>query len=349
MTIVMFFLTALGTGTTIVFSSTHWLLAWAGVEVSTMAIIPLMAQHGHPRSTEAATKYFLIQACGAGMLMFGTCFNAWMNPDWDIARIENQIAIGIITLALMLKLGLAPFHLWPPEVMQGLDLKTGLIMTTWQKLAPFALLIQISHSINPIFLTILGILSTGLAGWAGMNQTQLRKILAYSSTTHLGWMIIVIQYAPNLALMTLIIYIFMTMAAFLTLKESSSTMISTLTQAWSKNPKTVAFLALILLSLAGLPPLTGFSPKWLILEELSKQEMGTLATLVAMSALISLYFYVRLCYYSVITLSPSTSGVKRSWQPKIKQDKIMLAIATTLTLTLLPLIPLITALFLYYP
>jgi len=89
-------------------------------------------------------------------------------------------------LALALKVGLAPAHFWLPEVLQGLDLTTGLILSTWQKLAPFALIVQVAPSVNSYLMITLGLASTFIGGWGGLNQTQLRKILAYSSIAHLG-------------------------------------------------------------------------------------------------------------------------------------------------------------------
>nr|QUO98700.1 NADH dehydrogenase subunit 2 [Hemigrammus erythrozonus] len=339
-----FLILSLGLGTTLTFTSSHWLLAWIGLEINTLAILPLMAQHHHPRATEAATKYLLIQAASTAMLLFATTLNAWMQEGWNIIQIKDPAAITLVVLALALKLGLTPFHFWLPEVMQGLSLTTGLILATWQKLAPFALLLQVSYTAYPPLLTALGIMSTLAAGWAGMNQTQLRKILAYSSTAHLGWMVIIIQYAPHLTMLTLGIYVFMTMTAFLTLKETSSTKINTLTQSWSKNPVMATIMVLILLSLAGLPPLTGFMPKWFILEELAKQEMAASATMVAMSALLSLYFYMRLCYSSTLTLFPSMTKLKLPWRHlNAKRTKIALTSATAVTLILLPLTPLIMA------
>nr|QYF07779.1 NADH dehydrogenase subunit 2 [Pristella maxillaris] len=340
-----FLIFSLGLGTTLTFMSSHWLLAWIGLEINTLAILPLMAQHHHPRATEAATKYLLIQAASTAMLLFATTLNAWLQEGWNIIQIKDQTATILVVLALALKLGLTPFHFWLPEVMQGLSLTTGLILATWQKLAPFALLLQISYTTYPPLLTSLGILSTLAAGWAGMNQTQLRKILAYSSTAHLGWMVIIAQYNPHLTLITLGIYVFMTMTAFLTLKETSSTKINILTMSWSKNPVMATMMVLVLLSLAGLPPLTGFLPKWLILEELAKQEMATVATVIAMSALLSLYFYMRLCYASTLTLFPSMTKLKMPWRRlNSKRTNIVLTIATTMTLILLPLSPLISAL-----
>nr|YP_010152690.1 NADH dehydrogenase subunit 2 [Inpaichthys kerri]QQW50119.1 NADH dehydrogenase subunit 2 [Inpaichthys kerri] len=332
---------SLGSGTVLTFLSSHWIISLAGIEISTLAILPLMAQHNHPRALEAATKYFLIQACATSTLLIATSLNAWMEGQWNILEIKNNISTVLVITALSLKLGLAPFHFWLPEVMQGLDLTTGLILSTWQKLAPFALLIQTSYTSHPELLTLLGLVSAGWAGWAGMNQTQLRKILAYSSTAHLGWMIIIIQYSPNFSILALSIYIIMTTAAFFTLKESASTKISTISLSWSKNPTPMITMTLVLLSLAGLPPLTGFSPKWMILEEMTKQEMTTAATLIVMSALISLFFYTRLCYFLIITIFPNSTKTKLSWRLMTKKNKITMSTFTATALTLLPVTPMI--------
>nr|YP_010503110.1 NADH dehydrogenase subunit 2 [Hemigrammus ocellifer]UXD78993.1 NADH dehydrogenase subunit 2 [Hemigrammus ocellifer] len=333
-------LTSLGSGTIITFLAEHWLLAWIGLEINSLAFLPLMAQQNHPRATEATTKYFLIQSTASALLLFATALNAWTTGQWNIYSIENQIATYMIFLALAMKLGLAPFHFWPVEVMQGLNLKTALILTTWQKLAPFALLMQIYQTINPFLLTTVALTSALAAALAGLNQTQLRKILAYSSTAHLAWVVVIIQYMPDIALFTLMIYIISTMAAFLTLMESSTMKINTLTLMWSKNATMVVTLALILLSLAGLPPLTGFSPKLLIIEELTKQEMIISTALLAMSSLISLFFYVRLCYFSTITLFPSPLKREISWRRTLKQNKIPTATAISAATILLPLMPL---------
>nr|YP_009917897.1 NADH dehydrogenase subunit 2 [Caecobarbus geertsii]QLM01932.1 NADH dehydrogenase subunit 2 [Caecobarbus geertsii] len=332
-------LSSLGLGTTLTFASSHWLLAWMGLEINTLAIAPLMAQHHHPRAVEATTKYFLTQATAAAMILFASTTNAWMTGEWNINDLSNPIASTMFMMALALKIGLAPMHFWMPEVLQGLDLTTGLILSTWQKLAPLALIIQTAQTINPPLLTLLGITSTLLGGWGGLNQTQLRKILAYSSITHMGWMIIIIQYAPQLTLIALGTYIIMTSTAFLTLKLLMSTKINTLSTAWSKNPILMTTTTLTLLSLGGLPPLTGFMPKWLILQELTKQDMPIIATIMALTALISLYFYLRLCYSMALTISPNTTNLFTSWRAQTTQTLLPLAMTTTITLGLLPMTP----------
>nr|UWV91694.1 NADH dehydrogenase subunit 2 [Enteromius sp. Kalwungwishi]UWV91707.1 NADH dehydrogenase subunit 2 [Enteromius sp. Kalwungwishi] len=334
----------LGLGTTLTFASSHWLLAWMGLEINTLAITPLMAQHHHPRAVEATTKYFLTQATAAAMILFASMTNAWITGEWNINDLSNPIASTMFMMALALKIGLAPMHFWMPEVLQGLNLTTGLILSTWQKLAPFALIIQTTQNIDPALLTTLGVLSALVGGWGGLNQTQLRKILAYSSIAHMGWMIIIIQYAPQLTLIALGTYIIMTSAAFLTLKTLMSTKVNVLSNTWSKNPTLMTMITLTLLSLGGLPPLTGFMPKWLILQELTKQDMSTIATFMALTALISLYFYLRLCYATTLTISPSTANSSTPWRTQSTQNALPLALFITAALGLLPMTPAILTL-----
>nr|WNH22493.1 NADH dehydrogenase subunit 2 [Rypticus subbifrenatus] len=328
----------LGLGTTITFASSHWLLAWMGLEVNTLAIIPLMAQQHHPRAVEATTKYFLTQATAAATLLFASTTNAWLTGQWDIQQMCHPIPTTLLTLALALKVGLAPLHLWLPEVLQGLDLTTGLILATWQKLAPFALLLQVQPN-NSTILIILGLTSTLIGGWGGLNQTQLRKILAYSSIAHLGWMVLILQFSPALTLLTLVTYIVMTFSTFLVFKLNKATNINMLATSWAKAPALTTLTPLILLSLGGLPPLTGFMPKWLILQELTKQGLAPTATLAALSALLSLYFYLRLTYAMTLTMSPNNLTGTTPWRVPPSQLTLPVATTTMATLLLLPLAP----------
>uniref|UniRef100_UPI00315D838C NADH dehydrogenase subunit 2 n=1 Tax=Erythrocles schlegelii TaxID=490875 RepID=UPI00315D838C len=333
----------LGLGTTITFASSHWLLAWMGLEMNTLAIIPLMAQHHHPRAVEATTKYFLTQATAAAMLLFASTTNAWLTGQWDIQQMSHPLPITMITIALALKIGLAPLHSWLPEVLQGLDLTTGLILSTWQKLAPFALLLQIQPT-NSTILIILGLTSTLVGGWGGLNQTQLRKILAYSSIAHLGWMVLVLQFSPSLTFLTLLTYFIMTFSTFLVFKLNKSTNINALATSWTKAPVLTSLTPLVLLSLGGLPPLTGFMPKWLILQELTKQDLAPTATLAALTALLSLYFYLRLSYAMTLTMSPNNLTGTTPWRLPSSQLTLPVAVATMATIALLPLTPATVAL-----
>nr|AUQ23552.1 NADH dehydrogenase subunit 2 [Channa lucius] len=331
-------LLGLGLGTTITFASSHWLLAWMGLEINTLAILPLMTQHHHPRAVEATTKYFLTQATAAATILFASTTNAWLTGQWDIQQMSHPLPTTMILLALALKIGLAPMHSWLPEVLQGLNLLTGLILSTWQKLAPFIIILQLNLH-NTTLMTILGLTSTLIGGWGGLNQTQLRKILAYSSIAHLGWMALILQYSPSLTLLALALYLIMTSSMFLVFKLNKATNINMLAISWTKAPLLTSLSPLILLSLGGLPPLSGFMPKWLILQELSKQNLPLTATLAALTALLSLYFYLRLSYAMTLTLSPNNLNGTTPWRLHPLQHTMPLSIFTALTISLLPLTP----------
>nr|YP_009672803.1 NADH dehydrogenase subunit 2 [Lovettia sealii]QDE53111.1 NADH dehydrogenase subunit 2 [Lovettia sealii] len=334
---------SLGLGTTLAFTSSHWLLAWMGLEMNTLAIIPLMTQHHHPRAVEAATKYFLIQATAAAVILFASTTNAWLTGEWSIQHLSHPFPAIVMFMALALKIGLAPTHFWLPEVLQGIDLNTGLILSTWQKLAPLALFIQVAPFIPHPLLITFGVVSTLVGGWGGLNQTQLRKILAYSSIAHLGWMILIMQFSPGLSILALLLYFIMTASTFLVFKTTNSFTITSLGLAWTKTPALVALAPLVMLSLGGLPPLTGFMSKWLILQELTKQGLPLVATLTALSALLSLFFYLRLCYAMSLTTSPSALASSTPWRfPSLKLH-LTLAIATIGALALLPLTPMLAA------
>nr|AEA40948.1 NADH dehydrogenase subunit 2 [Sclerurus scansor]AEA40953.1 NADH dehydrogenase subunit 2 [Sclerurus scansor] len=327
-------------GTTITISSNHWAMAWTGLEINTLAILPLIAKSHHPRAIEAATKYFLTQAAASTLLLFSSTTNAWFTGQWDITQLTHPPSCLLLTAAISIKLGLVPFHFWFPEVLQGSSLMTGLLLATVMKFPPMTLFLLTSSSLNPILLTTMAIISTALGGWAGLNQTQTRKILAFSSISHLGWMTAIILYNPKLSLMTFYLYCMMTAAIFSTLKTTKILKLSSMMAAWTKIPPLNGALLLALLSLAGLPPLTGFLPKWLIIHELTKQEMTPTATIIALLSLLGLFFYLRLAYCATITLPPNSTNYMKQWQTK-KSVTILTTISITATITLLPLSPMI--------
>nr|YP_001165444.1 NADH dehydrogenase subunit 2 [Microhyla ornata]ABF14621.1 NADH dehydrogenase subunit 2 [Microhyla ornata] len=335
------FLSSLATGTTITLASYHWLLAWIGLEINTLAIIPLMTKTPHPRAIEAATKYFLTQAAASALILFSTMINSWIFGEWDIMLTSPSMTIPV-SIALSMKLGLAPLHFWMPEVLQGIPLSTGLILSTWQKIAPMILLMQISKTCDLNLMVLLGLISILLGGWGGINQTQLRKIMAFSSIGHLGWMIIILKFNPELTLFNFILYIIMTSAMFSTLISLNSTKISQLSSSWTKTPALTSSSMLILLSLGGLPPLTGFAPKLLITMELVKQNSSILAGTILVASLLALYFYIRLTYVLTLTLSPNSSTSTTTWY--FLPNLSITTITSTLALFLLPLSSTIIAL-----
>nr|QNS38391.1 NADH dehydrogenase subunit 2 [Oxylabes madagascariensis] len=327
-------------GTTITISSNHWITAWAGLEINTLAILPMISKSHHPRAIEAATKYFLTQATASTLVLFASMTNAWYTGQWDITQLSHPMSCLILTSAIAMKLGLVPFHFWFPEVLQGAPLTTGLLLSTIMKFPPITLLFMTSPSLNPTLLTYLAILSTALGGWMGLNQTQTRKILAFSSISHLGWMTIIISYNPKLTLLNFYLYTLMTATTFLMLNSMKVTKLSTMMTAWTKTPPLNAMLLLVLLSLAGLPPLTGFLPKWLIIQELTKQSMAPAAMTISIMSLLGLFFYLRLAYCATITLPPHTTNHMKQWHTN-KPTNTYIAILAVMSTALLPMSPMI--------
>nr|AGQ48931.1 NADH dehydrogenase subunit 2 [Pseudopipra pipra]QWC36965.1 NADH dehydrogenase subunit 2 [Pseudopipra pipra occulta] len=327
-------------GTSITISSNHWMTAWIGLEINTLAILPLISKTHHPRAIEASTKYFLTQATASTLLLFASMTNAWFSGQWDITQLTHPMSCMLLTIAISIKLGLVPFHFWFPEVLQGSTMTTCLLLATIMKFPPITLFYLTSPSLNSTLLTLMAITSAALGGWMGLNQTQTRKVLAFSSIAHLGWMTIILNYDPNLTLITFYLYTVTTSAIFLILNTTNTLKLSTVMTTWTKIPPLVTIFMLALLSLAGLPPLTGFLPKWLIIQELTKQELTATATAISLLSLLGLFFYLRLAYCATITLPPNFTNYMKQWQTN-KPTNPLTTIFTSLSITLLPLSPMV--------
>nr|ABP63081.1 NADH dehydrogenase subunit 2 [Sus scrofa] len=331
-------------GTMLVMISSHWLLIWIGFEMNLLAMIPVLMKNFNPRATEAATKYFLTQATASMMLMMAIIINLLYSGQWTITKMFNPVAMTMMTLALAMKLGLSPFHFWVPEVTQGISLQAGLLLLTWQKLAPLSVLCQISQSINPNLMLTMAMLSILIGGWGGLNQTQLRKIMAYSSIAHMGWMTAVLPYNTTMTILNLLIYITTTLAMFMLLIHSSATTTLSLSHTWNKMPIITSLMMVTLLSMGGLPPLSGFMPKWMIIQEMTKNESIIMPTLMAMTALLNLYFYMRLAYSSSLTMFPSTNNMKMKWQFEHTKQMKLLPTMIVLSTLILPMTPALSSL-----
>nr|YP_009058529.1 NADH dehydrogenase subunit 2 [Sus celebensis]AIM19486.1 NADH dehydrogenase subunit 2 [Sus celebensis] len=331
-------------GTMLVMTSSHWLLIWIGFEMNLLAMIPVLMKNFNPRATEAATKYFLTQATASMMLMMAIIINLLYSGQWTITKMFNPVAMTMMTMALAMKLGLSPFHFWVPEVTQGISLQAGLLLLTWQKLAPLSVLCQIPQSINPSLMLTMAMLSILIGGWGGLNQTQLRKIMAYSSIAHMGWMTAVLPYNTTMTILNLLIYITMTLAMFMLLIHSSATTTLSLSHTWNKMPIITSLMMVTLLSMGGLPPLSGFMPKWMIIQEMTKNESIIMPTLMAMAALLNLYFYMRLAYSSSLTMFPSTNNMKMKWQFEHTKQMKLLPTMIVLSTLILPMTPALSSL-----
>nr|AIF79845.1 NADH dehydrogenase subunit 2 [Cnemaspis chanardi] len=332
-------ITALSTSTILTTASHHWLLAWLGLELNTLSILPIIMKPGHPRATEATTKYFLVQTTAAAMILFAGIINTWHTGQWSISHTFSA-APTIITVAIMLKLGLAPTHLWYPDILQGSTMTTALILSTWQKIAPLSLLLMMSNHLPSNILLYLGLLSALVGGWLGLNQTQVRKMLAASSIAHMGWLITALALSPTLMTLTLVIYITMTTTVFSQMDTMETKTLPDISTMWTYSPPLLLLTMLALISLGGIPPMTGFMPKWLILKNMLLTEVAPLAFILLLASLPSLFFYLRVAYLTTLSAPPTTGPTKFKWRHKTSLQKNLPALMM-LAILLLPLTPLL--------
>nr|WEG23085.1 NADH dehydrogenase subunit 2 [Zenillia sp. 2 HNL-2023a] len=283
------FLSILMMSTMISISATSWMGAWMGLEINLLSFIPLMSDN-KLMSTESSLKYFLIQALASSMFLFAIILFL-LNSNKMIY--SNNFMKLMIFSSLLLKSGAAPFHFWFPNVIEGLSWLNSLILMVWQKIAPLML---ISYIIYKPFIIISIILSTMIGALGGLNQTSLRKLMAYSSINHLGWMLAAIYESNLLWMIYFTFYSFLTFTMIFLFNMYKISHINQLFSLIYYSKIMKFFIFFNLLSLGGLPPFLGFFPKWIVIQSLSLNNQLFLLTFMTLMTLITLYFYIRLSY-----------------------------------------------------
>ena len=303
-------------GTTIVITSEKWFIIWIGLETRTLALIPLLCSKFSPRKIEAAIKYFLVQAMSAALLLKGALIQAWLKGSWSVLEPANIVTSISIATALAFKIGLVPCHFWFPDVLQGLPFSSGLIVATWQKIAPLVLLFSIKELLFSKLILAARILSVLIGGWGGLNQTQMRKILAFSSIGKMGWITITSIYSFNAALSMLILYLIIKTTIFLILDYLKISTLGHLNATAQISPIRIVLIILTMLSLGGLPPLTGFMIKFFSLNSLIAKNFIVLSSLLIIGALLSLFFYLRISFNTRLILFPHHIIALTSWRKR---------------------------------
>nr|AEZ35033.1 NADH dehydrogenase subunit 2 [Amiota sinuata]AEZ35034.1 NADH dehydrogenase subunit 2 [Amiota sinuata]AEZ35035.1 NADH dehydrogenase subunit 2 [Amiota sinuata] len=278
-------------GTMITVSSNSWLGAWMGLEINLLSFIPLMSDNSNLMSTESSLKYFLTQALASTVLLFSIILLMLKNNMF----IEyNYIYIQMIMLSsLLMKSGAAPFHFWFPNLMEGLSWMNALILMTWQKIAPLML---ISYLNIKELLMISIIMSVVIGALGGLNQTSLRKLMAFSSINHLGWMLSALNISELVWMLYFSFYAFLSTILLFMFNIFKSYHLNQLFSLYF-NSKILKFtLFMNFLSLGGLPPFLGFLPKWIVIQQLSFNNQMMLLVILMISTLITLFFYLRICY-----------------------------------------------------
>nr|QOQ50845.1 NADH dehydrogenase subunit 2 [Luidia maculata] len=291
----------------IVISSHHWFTVWVGLEMNTLSVLPLLCFQFSPRNVESTVKYFLVQSFSAAIILNLALMQAWMYSSWSVVQSPNFFISSVLIMALGLKMGLFPCHYWFPDVVQGAGFLQGLLLSTWQKVAPLVVLGYVCSADNSGVLLVMGAASVLVGGWGGLNQTQTRKILAFSSIAHVGWICVIMSYSFKVSLVMFLVYVIINTTVFLLSNEFRLSSLSMFGRLLNYNPVSGVLVILGVLSLGGLPPLFGFLIKFLALECLVCEGAYFLSFVLVLGSLISLFFYLRVGFNSSLIYFPQHS------------------------------------------
>lgn len=301
----MFFLFII-IGTLIAISSSSWFRIWIGLEINLLSFIPLIIRSKNLFSSESSLKYFLTQALASSIFLFSILL-LYLFVNFKFNLIHYNFTL--ISSTIILKRGTAPFHFWFPRVIEGLRWYSRLLIITWQKIAPIIIL-SYCLSLNLIIFIILASIIFGRLG--GINQTSLRKLIAFSSINHLGWIIAGIINNENLWFLYFLFYCFLNLRIVFLFESFKLFNINQTFKIFNSNKFINISLFILLLSLGGLPPFLGFLPKWLIIELIIKNNIFVILAFILVITLITLYFYMRISYAALLL-----NHVNINWNFKI--------------------------------
>jgi len=315
----LLFSLALIRGTLISVSSTSWYGTWIGLEINLLSFIPLISKTNNQRIAEAALKYFIVQVIASSLFLFAVI-------TLNVSSIQLSITIWI--LAISIKLGGAPFHIWIPEVIEGITWFDCLILITWQKLAPLTL-IRYTITSPVALISLIIIISVIVGSVGGLNQTSLRKIIAFSSINHTGWLIAAIICDSKTWITYFLIYSLLTI---ITTSLIGRNKLNHINQTFSLNMQSTTKLAIFtrLLSLGGLPPFLGFLPKWIVITKITHIFSVVTITIMVLMALITLFYYIRIAYAAFLINHANYAWIEGLWLNTKENYLTILIIAITL-------------------
>nr|AIS38203.1 NADH dehydrogenase subunit 2 [Teslasena femoralis] len=290
------FLSSTAMGTLIAISSQSWLGMWMGLEINLLSIIPMLSTSKNVLTNESSMKYFIVQAIASSMIMISIIILIMKN--FLQMTFNYSLSEMIMNSALLTKMGMAPFHFWFPEVMEGQKWGNCLLIMTWQKIAP---MILIMYNMNfPLIIALIIMISMVISGLMGINQISLRKILTYSSINHMGWMMGTMLTFKTIWFMYFSIYTLTTIYIVLILKKLKIYFLNQLFQSMNIYPMMKMLFIFNFLSLSGIPPFLGFIPKWLTIQFMINSNMIMTPTIMIIFTLVTMYMYIRITLSSLL-------------------------------------------------
>lgn len=273
-------------------SADSWFGAWCGLELNLISFIPIISVGGNKYRSEAALKYFLIQALGSAFVILGVLeFIIFLAP------------VFIMRIALLLKLGAFPIHFWFPQVIEGLGWFQCIVLITIQKIGPIILLSYlIEVGLQNWIVYWRAVFSAVVGALGGINQLMLRKLLAFSSINHISWIMFGIIMSENSWIIYFILYSVISLTVVIMFHSRQCFHLLQLSGFRGSFFGLVRSLSL--LSLGGLPPFTGFVPKWVIIQEIVSCGIFFPLFFLLPIALVTLYYYLRISVMFLVFIYP---------------------------------------------
>lgn len=298
------------------------------LEILSIALYVLIGfEQDDLRSNEGALKYFLLGAFASGFILYGIAliFGATGSTDYETIAATvstggenfNELlmlgGIGMLLIGIGFKISMAPFHAWTPDVYQGAPTPVAAFMSTGSKAAGFVVLIRLFGFVFDDFrydwaplIAVLAVITMGIGNIIALVQTDLKRILAYSSIAHAGYMLLALVVSGSdgsaSIIFYLIVYTVMNLAGFgvialLSSKGERGHTLEDIADLGRRHPLPAAVMAIAMLSLAGIPPTAGFIAKFYVFSAVIMDGYLMLAIIGVLLSGISLYYYLRVVVY----------------------------------------------------
>jgi NADH-quinone oxidoreductase subunit N len=303
--------------------SAHSLLTvYLGLELLSLSLYAMVAMNrDSSTASEAAMKYFVLGALASGMLLYGMSMLYGATGTLDLTTIREHVAasesrnliliLGLVfvIVGIAFKLGAVPFHMWVPDVYEGAPTSVTLFIGSAPKIAAFGMLVRLLvdglpglHGDWTSMLVILSVLSMGVGNIIAIAQTNLKRMLAYSTIAHVGFLFLGVIAGSNAgysaSMFYIIVYAFMSLAAFAMIvllgdAGFEADRIDDFKGLNDRNPWYALLMLIVMMSMAGVPPFIGFWAKWSVLREVVAADMTWLAVVAVVFSIIGVFYYLR--------------------------------------------------------
>nr|AWH61891.1 NADH dehydrogenase subunit 2 [Aphrophora maritima] len=279
-------------------SSNNWFGSWMGLEINLVAFIPLIHTSLNYFSSESSMKYFVIQSMSSSILLLSVIIYS--------LKLFNSMPILILMCSLLMKLGVAPFHMWLPGIMEGMNWFNCIILSTWQKVAVLMLLSYLMNN----FLVMLPVMMSLLVGSiGGINQSSMKKLMAYSSINNMAWVMMGMSVSTFVWMNYFFYYSFMISTLMMMMHKIGFNYLNQFfLNSYSSLNK--YFILLMMFSLGGLPPLLGFMPKWMVIQSMVFSSNYLIGLIMVMTSLLTLFYYMRILVKMILINSVEMKWMK---------------------------------------